>query len=258
MLNRESSKGAAPFIGTGQAGGVIACFSRDDPKLLKKVMRVLIMDSVSLFHVVVNPPLFLPIDDFGFLFEESTLKEQWKWLQNCLEAPRAFSIIEGMFEDFILMPEKTEKGNLHVHIICSLKPGRIYSDIPKIMWTLLKIQLKDFKSNERKAITEYCVNVSAVKDEGIIDYLFHKDKKDYETIYNLKDANGEFMFKPFMLSRRNVKKLVKAYSSDIDTESEVEEENTTQFNERVLTLVTEKREKQKKERQQRNSKNNTK
>lgn len=212
MVNRVSSKGATMFMDCGQAGGILTCFSRENPASLKKVIRSLILDSDSLFHVVVNPPPFMPYDDFSQL-EEASLKSQWEWLQAKLENVRALSTLSSMFEDFIVMPERTEKGNIHIHCLCNLNSGKLDTDIPKMFWALLGISLKEYKDRQRKAIVEHMVNVKKVENDGIIDYLFEKDKKDYETIYKMKDAKGEYMFKPFMLSRTPV-----VYDNDSDSE----------------------------------------
>jgi len=211
MVNRVLSKGGIVFMDNAQAGGVLTCFSREHPASLKKVIRSLILDSDSLFHVVVNPPPFMDYDDFSQL-EEVSLVTQWEWLQAKLENPRALTTLSSMFSDFIVMPEKTEKGNIHIHCICDLKSGKISTDIPKMFWALLGISLKNYKDKQRKAITEHCVNVKKVENDGIIDYLFEKDKKDYETIYKIKNAKGEYMFKPFMLSQKNV--LINPEDSD--------------------------------------------
>lgn len=203
MVNRVSSKGGIVFMDNAQAGGMLTCFSREHPASLKKVIRSLILDSDALYHVVVNPPPFMDYDDFSQL-EEVALVSQWEWMQARLENRIGLSSLTSMFSDFIVMPERTEKGNIHIHCICDLKPGKLSTDIPKMFWGLLGISLKNYKDKQRKAITEHCVNVKKVENDGIIDYLFNKDRKDYETIYTMKNAKGEHMFKPFMLSTKQV------------------------------------------------------
>lgn len=173
---------------------------------VEKYGMSLIRDLSSLFHVVVNPPdsLVVPDEATGEPVALCTLdlKDQWDYVKSLYKVYHNIADLYKWFDDVIIVPERTFAGNIHMHYIVRLNQERLASDIPKLFWRLFNINcanpsnasaLKRFND-----IKKFMVNVEPVRDEGIIKYLFHKDKKDYETIMGLKVC-GKYPFDPLYL-----------------------------------------------------------
>lgn len=199
----------------------------DMPQILEKYARALIRDISGLFHIVVNPPEALTVPD-PCTQEPSALctldlKDQWAHMKHLYQND-PFNLVDlyKWFDEVVIVPERTAMGNIHLHYLARLSSCRLESDIPKLFWRMLNINcvnpsnasaLKRFKD-----ITKYMVNVEPVRDAGIIDYLFHKDKKDYESIMHLKVCN-KYLFKPlylFVTEKHNIPSDAESDSSQCD------------------------------------------
>ena len=179
----------------------------DTPVFMEKYSSTLIADLSGLFHIVVNPPDSLtvpdPATDDPTALCTLDLKDQWEYIQS-LYVTNPFNLVDlyKWFDEVVIVPERTAAGNIHMHYLARLSEARLESDIPKLFWRMFNINcinpsnasaLKRFKD-----IVKYMVNVEPVRDIGIIQYLFHKDKKDYESIMHIKVC-GQFRFKPLYL-----------------------------------------------------------
>lgn len=193
----------------------------ETPVFMEKYSSILIEELDNLFHIVVNPPEALTVPDVDT--NEPTalctldLKDQWEHVKR-LYKNNPFNLVDlyKWFDEVVIIPERTAIGNIHMHYLARLNKARLASDIPKLFWRMFNINcvnpsnasaLKRFKN-----ITSYMVNVEPVKDAGIIQYLFHKDKKDYESIMHLKVC-GEYRFKPLYM-------LLTKYSDSSDSSSD--------------------------------------
>lgn len=179
----------------------------ETPVFLEKYSSTLIMELDNLFHIVVNPPEALTVPDVATAEPTALctldLKDQWAYIKK-LYRDDPFNLVDlyKWFDEVVMIPERTALGNIHIHYLARLAKARLASDIPKLFWRMFKINclnpsnasaLKRFKN-----ITSYMVNVEQVRDAGIIQYLFHKDKKDYESIMHLKVCDN-YAFKPLYL-----------------------------------------------------------
>lgn len=179
----------------------------DSPNFMEKYSSTLIASTDNLFHIVVNPPEAHTVPDPDTQEPSAlctlNLKDQWDYIKN-LYTSNPFNLVDlyKWFDEVVIVPERTAAGNIHMHYLARLSKARLESDIPKLFWRMLNINcvnpsnasaLKRFKD-----ITKYMVNVEPVRDIGIIQYLFHKDKKDYESIMHLKVCN-QFPFRPLYL-----------------------------------------------------------
>lgn len=174
---------------TSTNSGIVRFLGPQNPAMMKKVIRSLIMEPDNLFHVTVNPPPSLPIGG-GPTLCELYLFEQYK---HCVKLFKFFlNTIISMCEDFMFVPERTKEGVIHFHCIIKLVKGRIYTDLKRMMWDIFNIS--ELPDMQKKSAIKSMVHITPIKDESIIDYLFNKDKKDYETIYTHKGVNDTFLF----------------------------------------------------------------
>lgn len=181
------------FIGSYSNGGIMRYLGPHNPAELKKVIRVLIMEPDNLFHVVVNPPPILPVMD-GILGEHF-LEEQYDWTIKQLQENTR--LLFKMFTDLHIISERTKDGVIHIHCVAKLREGRLDTDIKRTFWQIFNIST--LKERDKRNAMKSMVHYEEIRDEGIIAYLFDKDKKDYETIYNKKNAKGEFYYMPYSL-----------------------------------------------------------
>lgn len=199
MENRESSKGASTFMGRSQAGGIIAYLGRDNPKNLKKVMRAQCLEPVNLFFITVNPPPGLIVDEeLKTTLEELTLPEQWVYVLKRLDGHT--NLLYGWFDDLIIVPEKTKQGLIHIHCVGHLLSHRIDTDIHRIFWSIFGVEMGKLIPKEKKMIREHMVHIEPVRDEGIVDYCFDKEEKNYEKLLHYKDSKGNYRFQPLILT----------------------------------------------------------
>lgn len=183
------------------------CLVADMPKLMEKYSRSAIIDLDNLFHITVNMPMAhttdIPDDKSGFIpLCMLDLPQQWHYVKSKL-ADNLVNIYDWFEGDFILIPEKTKEGIIHFHCIARLSKFKIALDIPRMFWRMFDIGITSLNSSVAikrfKDITKYMVHVEPIRDDGIINYLFHKDKKDYEDIIHIKRSNGSFQFQVMML-----------------------------------------------------------
>ena len=193
----------------------------DSPRFMERYATLLIRDLHNLFHIVVNPPDSMTVNDL-VTGEETALctmdlKDQWQYIQNQY-VQHPFNLIElyKWFDDCIIIPERTAAGNIHMHYLARLSESRLDTDIPKLFWRMFNINITSPSNagalKRFKETTKYMVNVEPVRDGGIIDYLFHKDKKDYESIMNIKTCGG-YRFHPLYLH---------SFNHDDDTSKDVD------------------------------------
>lgn len=189
-------------------------FSPSYPAQCKKVIRQILCVSDNLFHIVINPPASLLVHE-DVIYEECTLVEQWEFVRNLLQDSSAR--FARLAEAMVIVPERTKKGLLHIHVVASLYDTVIDTDLKPIIYDIFNIRLSKLKLSERKALTSYMINISPIKDEGIIDYLFEKDKKDYETLLHFKDNNNNYKFTPLVSnSVRQLRTLPPNYEVDLN------------------------------------------
>lgn len=195
MLKSRSRKESSAVYGADTNQRDNGFFSPSYPANCKKVIRQLLCVDSNLFHIVINPPPFLNVHE-DVIYEECTLLEQWEFVKNLLQSssPRFARLTEAM----IIVPERTKKGLLHLHLVVDLKPYVIDTDLKPIIYDIFNIRLPKLKPSERKSVTSFMIHFKPIKDEGIIDYLFNKDTKDYETLLHFKDINNNYKFTPLV------------------------------------------------------------
>jgi len=173
------------------------------PDEMKKYARSLCTELTNLFHIVINPSPTLLVDCHWTLepvpLTMLELKDQWKYVQTLFDPshnPFGLTDLYKYFDECIIVPERTAKGLIHLHLLARLpidpKHERLCSDIPRMFWQLfgLKLEGKGQSAIDRfEAQIERMVHVTPVTDSNIVEYLFNKDKKDYEAIMNLKVCN---------------------------------------------------------------------
>lgn len=181
-----TSKESPAVYEAGTNQGVAACFSRSYPAISEKVTRGLCIDLDDLFFITINPPPDLKVDE-GVILQEITLNEQYEYCVKQLN--HHINTFKAIFEDVVCVPEKTEAGLIHFHFVARKRRHIITTDISRFIWTVFNIRLGDLKEHRRKAIVQYMVCIEPVVSEKIVEYLFHKDKKDYETLIYMKKPN---------------------------------------------------------------------
>lgn len=185
----------------------------DTPIRVEKYSRLLIEDLDRLFHITVNPPpdlaITLPDDDTDkTILTCRTLQSQWKYVTDLLSDRLNLCSLYTWFDDFVIVPERTKDGLIHFHCIARLNENRIDTDIPRLFWNYFQIE-QSFKPSTSsglkrfKEVIKYMVNIEPINSAGIIDYLFHKDKKDYESLMHIK-VNDYYPFKPIRLCSLNI------------------------------------------------------
>lgn len=185
----------------------------DTPNKVEKYSRLLIMDLDRLFHIVVNPPPDLMIkDEYNNVLPLTmmTLRQQWEWVLSTWQGDKDYNLrsLHAWFDDLVIVPERTEAGLIHFHCIARLNENKIHTDIARLFWNFFDIQ-ESFKPSTAggmkrfKEVTKAMVNVEPIRDEGIVKYLFHKDKKDYESLMHIK-CYDTYPFKPIRLTKLNV------------------------------------------------------
>lgn len=188
------------------AGEIGVSLVADLPRIVEKYSKSLIEDSDDLFHITVNMPMSHVtdvMDDDGIYNPLCLLDLHQQWSFVIRKFKVSIAAFYQWYSELVIVPEKTKEGIIHFHCIARLKPGRLPSDVSRMFWRMFDITLKNPSSSTEvkrfKDITKYMVHVDPITDDGIINYLFHKDKKDYETIMDLKDPSGTFAFKPLYL-----------------------------------------------------------
>lgn len=175
------------FIGAYQCNGILRYLGPQNPELMKKVIRSLIMESHELFHITVNPPAMLPTFD-TITLSELFLEEQYDFILRKLQENTR--LLCQFFTEFMFVPERTREGVIHIHCIAQLRNGRLDTDIKRAFWNIFEINRLKSERDKKNAM-KVMVHYEPVENDGIIQYLFNKDKKDYESIYNLKNAKGD-------------------------------------------------------------------
>lgn len=207
-VSRDRPKSSTELFKVRQGFAAISLVG-SKPDEMKKYARLLCSELDNLFHVVINPsPTHLV--DCAWTLEPVPLtmlelKDQWKFVQTLFDPehnPYGLTDLYRYFDECIIVPERTAKGVIHVHLLARLSKSRLCSDIPRMFWQLFGIKLegKGQSAIDRfEAQIERMVHVTPVTDAKIVEYLFNKDKKDYEAIMNLKVCN-EYCFIPLYLN----------------------------------------------------------
>lgn len=178
----------------------VVCFSPTDAKMFVKSQEAQ-QKGASLLFITFNPPANLNIAGWGAQLEEYRMFEQVAWMQKVFDkfAKRIYS----EFKQFDYVYEQTEAGVIHVHIIAEKRdPEMLDTDIKKLLWMFFDINLDDYKDSikRRNAVSKHSVHVQPITDMAkVLEYLFKKDKKDYETLYN-KKHNGELIYLPRIMT----------------------------------------------------------
>lgn len=180
----------------------------DSPDKIKKYAMLQCRELDSLFFITVNPPPETPVDlldGFGAgALTCLTLHQQWKWILDKFRDSQSFNLVTlyKWFTELIIVPERTAAGLIHFHMIARLRDNKVDSDIPRLFWNLFDINItKHGNAAALKRfieITKAMVKVVPITDAGIVEYLFNKDKKDYESIMNIK-IHDQYPFQPLRL-----------------------------------------------------------
>lgn len=167
-------------------------FSRTHQELVEKVTRVEIdnLDASGMFFFSCNPDPATKIDLQGTYLCTLSLVSQWDWLQKRLDHYAPF--LHTMCSFMIIVPERTQEGNIHFHAIVTLTNDYEECDVRRLFWEVCDAQVSNAK------VRKHCVNIKPVNDSGVVDYLFHKDAHDYEIIFNRK-VNGKLPFECMIL-----------------------------------------------------------
>jgi len=186
---------------------ISVCLVGDTPIKIKKYATLLCRELDGLFFVTVNPPPEMLVD-LGDGFGPSaltclTLQKQWEWITSKWQGNQAFNLrsLYNWFEDLVIVPERTAAGLIHFHCIARLREGKIDSDISRFFWSLFDVNCTSSAPGAIKRfneITKAMVKVVPIKDDLIVEYLFDKDKKDYETIMDFK-VGKSYPFQPLRL-----------------------------------------------------------
>lgn len=205
---RTSPVTCGPVIITDLDERLSVCLVGEPPDKMKKYAMLLCMDLDRLFFITVNPPPDTIVDlQDGFgpsALTCLTLQQQWKWILDKFRDNQIFNLVSlyKWFTEVVIVPERTAAGLIHFHLIARLRDNKIDSDIPRFFWNLFDINLT--KSGNAAALkrfietTKAMVNYKVVTDSQIVEYLFNKDKKDYETIMNIK-IYDDYPFQPLRL-----------------------------------------------------------
>lgn len=191
-------------------------FSRGYAANFEKVTRAEIddMSGSPMFFYSCNPDPGTKVTEQGQLLAERSLYSQWKWLSGRLDFFASILSIRASF--MMIMPEQTADGNIHFHAI--VKPHNDFSehDIKRTFWQVMECNVSNAK------VRKHAVNVKPINDSGVVDYLFHKDAHDYETIFH-KKINNIPAFEPLLLTTIPT---ISNYTSSTDSSEESEEEST--------------------------------
>lgn len=212
------------FKKVGHPDGIDTCFSRIDAESLIKVYEATKLLDSFLF-ITFNPPPFLNISNDDSELEEYLMYEQHAWCMKKLNKwAHKFHLY---FKSMCVVFEQTQRGVIHMHFIVEKRdPDMIDTDIKKILWLFFDINLSNCRDKkQRDAISNNCVHIRPIDSmEKCLDYLFNKDKKDYETLYN-KKHNGEYLYSPLILQSIPVTDGERSEpgTSDSNSESESEE-----------------------------------
>lgn len=187
-------------------GDVGVSLVADIPRYIEKYAMRLIDDLDNLFHVTINPPdvhITDILSDDGSYSALCLLDLHQQWAFVLRQITISIASMYQWFEELVIVPEKTYAGIIHFHCIARLKPGRQPTDVQRMFWRMFDVTLKNPNSagemKRFKDITKYMVHIDPVTDAGIVKYLFHKDKKDYEHIMEMKDSNDRYAFKPLYM-----------------------------------------------------------
>lgn len=187
--------------------GMAAIFSPGHPAILEKVTRLEIDDlsGSPMFFYSCNPDPGTKISEQGAVLAERSLYSQWKWLKEKLIFYASILSIRASF--MLIVPEQTKDGNIHFHAIVRPHNGFDEHDVKRIFWHIMECNVSNAK------VRKHAVNIKPINDSGVIDYLFHKDAHDYETIFNRKINNDE-PFQPLLLYQPNNNNLGASPSSE--------------------------------------------
>ena len=190
-------------------------FSPGHASFLEKVTRVEIdnRNEHSMFFYSCNPDPATKINESGALLAERSLYSQWHWLKEKLTFYASLLSTRAAF--MLIMPEVTRDGNIHFHAI--VKPHNDFDehDIKRTFWQVMECDITKAK------VRKHAVNIKAITDSAVVDYLFNKDAHDYETIFKRK-VNNEEPYKPLLLTV--IHNNNPAYS-DSDSSEESEEDS---------------------------------
>lgn len=176
------------------------------PNRMLKYSKRLIDEPDDLFFITVNPPPSFLTSEYDIEGNQIplcllNLVAQWKFCQEllCSVTPALWK----WFEDLIIVPEKTLQGVIHFHCIGRVKTDdNMLCDLPRLFWRMFDITIKNPNNSQElrrfNDITKHMVDYKPIEDDGIIDYLFDKDKKSYETIMNTK-LKGAYPFRVLYL-----------------------------------------------------------
>jgi len=160
-------------------------FSRTQWEILEKVTRSEIenRDCSGMFFFSCNPDPATKVDLQETLLCTLSLSSQWLWLSKRLDFYA--SLLHTRCSFMMIVPERTKEGNIHFHSIVTLANDYEEFDIRRLFWQVCDASVSNAK------VRAYCVDIKAITNTGIVDYLFHKDAHDYEVIFNRKVQGKE-------------------------------------------------------------------
>lgn len=168
-------------------------FSQGHAAIFEKVTRAEIdlPDGSPMFFYSCNPDPGTKINEQNVLLAERSLCSQWAWLRGRLEFFASLLSTRASF--MMIVPEQTKDGNIHFHAIVRPHNGFDEHDIKRTFWNIMECDVSKPK------VRKHAVNIKPINDSGVVDYLFHKDAHDYETIFNRK-INNKLEFLPLLLT----------------------------------------------------------
>lgn len=172
-------------------GGVCG-FSQTTPGLFKQkleIMKELNPEQILKYKFVsVGFPTKLLVRKRGVLVEYQTLKqrEQYDYIYNKLNNYQFLS-----FNSAYVLFEQTKIGNLHIHLVVNA----LESDHD------LKAEFYDCFDIKKGKNVRHFIDVQDIRDpSGLIEYLFNKDVKSYETV-------NQSIFKPLRSTQNVISKI---------------------------------------------------
>lgn len=173
--------------------GITGFFSPSYAEILEKVIRAEITtrDSSGMFFFSINPDPATKLDMQGTLLCSRSLVSQWFWVKERLQFYSGILLTRCDF--MAVIPERTAEGNIHFHAVIVPKNDFDEHDVRRTLWAAIEANISSAK------VRKHCINIKPINDSGVVDYLFHKDAHDYETIFN-KKINNKLEFLPLLLS----------------------------------------------------------
>jgi len=194
--------------------GMAAIFSPGHPAILEKVTRLEIEDlsGCPMFFYSCNPDPGTKVNEHGAVLAERSLFSQWKWLKDKLNFYASLLSTRASF--MLIVPEQTKDGNIHFHAVVRPHNGFDEHDVKRTFWHIMECNVTNAK------VRKHAVNIKPINNSGVVDYLFHKDAHDYETIFNRSIGNDK-PFQPLLLHNHNV-----IYPGALSSSEESGEEST--------------------------------